>query len=260
MTEQRMPGGRLLGAVRVGDTVRRPAQPWTPAVHEVLRHLASVGFDGAPRVLGVDEQGREMLTHLDGETVGDRVPWPSWVRSAGTLRQVGGWLRRLHDATTSFTPSPDARWFAGKGWRPGLVIGHHDAGPHNAVWRNGRLVGFVDWDTAGPSSWEWDLAFAALCWVPLRGPETTAALGFTADDDPRERLHLLLDAYGHDGDRAAFGETVAARARMNAEVIRPLASGGDPAYAALLPVAVEYEAAARGVEALPADFWRRPPR
>lgn len=254
-----MPGGRVLGAVRVGDTVRRPAQPWTPAVHAVLRHLEAVGFAEAPRVLGVDEQGREVLSHLDGETVGDRVPWPSWARSTEALRQVGGWMRRLHDATTSFVPASDARWFSRQGWQPGLVVGHHDAGPHNAVWRDGRLVGFVDWDTAGPSSRERDLAFAALCWVPLRPPEVVATLGFTGDQR-RERLHLLLDAYGYDDDRAAFGAAVAARARMNAGVIRRLADGGDPVYQGLLPVAAEYDEAARGVTALPAAFWRAPDR
>jgi len=43
-------------------------------VHAVLRHLERAGFDGAPRVLGFDDRGREVLTFLDGNTVGDRVP------------------------------------------------------------------------------------------------------------------------------------------------------------------------------------------
>ena len=44
--------------VRVGDTVRRPQRATSPATHALLRHLADVGFDGAPRFLGVDEQAR----------------------------------------------------------------------------------------------------------------------------------------------------------------------------------------------------------
>jgi hypothetical protein len=44
MTEQRLPGGRSFGAVRAGDEVRRPAQPWTATVHSVLRHLEDAGF------------------------------------------------------------------------------------------------------------------------------------------------------------------------------------------------------------------------
>jgi hypothetical protein len=30
--------------VRIGDTVRRPAQPWTPEVHALLTHLQAVGL------------------------------------------------------------------------------------------------------------------------------------------------------------------------------------------------------------------------
>ena len=69
MTEERLEGGNVGGAVRVGDTVRRSAGPWTPAVHALLAHLEGTGFTGAPRPLGFDEQGREVLTFLEGESV-----------------------------------------------------------------------------------------------------------------------------------------------------------------------------------------------
>lgn len=257
MAEHRLGGGKTVGAVRVGDAIHRRSQPWTPAVHTVLRHLEAAGFDGAPRVLGFDERGREVLTHMPGETVGDRLPWPEWTRSEAALTQVGAWLRRLHDATVTFVPPEGATWFAGQMWRPGLVIGHHDAAPYNAVWRDGRVVGFFDWDTAGPSSREFDLAFAALTWVPLHARRVVEAQGFTAFDDRSRRLHMLLDAYGHDGDRSAFGATVAARARVNAAGIHRLAAGGDPVYVALLPMTADLEQAAREVEAQPLSFWHR---
>jgi hypothetical protein len=149
--ERTLVGGRTVGAVRVGESVRKPSQPWTPAVHAVLRHLESAGLDGAPRSGGVDEHGRQVLSFLTGETVGEQRPWPAWVWADATLAQVGAWLRRLHDVTTTFRPPEGAVWFAGQSWRPDLIIGHHDAAPYNAVWRDGRLVGFADWDTAGPS-------------------------------------------------------------------------------------------------------------
>jgi Phosphotransferase enzyme family len=250
-------GGRTTaGVVRIGDTVRRPVRPWTPAVHAVLRHLESVGFPGAPRVLGVDDHGREVLSWIDGETVGRRRPWPDWVRAESALVDVGAWLRRLHDATAGFVPGEDLTWFAGQSWRAGLVIGHHDAAPYNAVWRAGHLAGFVDWDTAGPSSRELDLAFAVLFWVPLLVPDS--AWPHTADppEDPARRLHLLLDAYRYDGDRVALGEAVAARARLNAAVVRRLAGSGDPVYAAIRRQADDLERSAAAVDALPASFWR----
>jgi len=53
VTEEPLRGGNMTGGVvRVGDTVRRPAAPWTPAVHALLDHLQAVGFRGAPRAHG----------------------------------------------------------------------------------------------------------------------------------------------------------------------------------------------------------------
>jgi hypothetical protein len=67
MSEEILPGGTLTGGVvRVGDTVRRPAGPWTPAVQALLRHLHDAGFPGGPRPLGLDERGREVLTFVPG--------------------------------------------------------------------------------------------------------------------------------------------------------------------------------------------------
>ncbi|WP_433077951.1 phosphotransferase [Dactylosporangium sp. CA-052675] len=249
-------GGRTTGAQRIGDTIRKPARPWTPAVHAVLAHLEAVGFEGAPRPRGLDEQGREVLTYLPGQTIGDVTPWAPWVFDDTTLDLVGAWLRGLHDATEGWVPPADAVWMSGVSWRPGLVIGHQDAGPYNAVWHEGR-IGFVDWEVTGPSSREFDIAFAALWWVPLHAEHVARAVGFTAFEDRARRLHRLLDAYGYEGDRRAFGVTVAARIRRNAEVLRRLAATGDPVFARNLPMTEDLETAARQVEALPESFWTR---
>jgi hypothetical protein len=32
----------------------RPMGPWSPAVHEYLRHLETAGFEGSPRVLDIE--------------------------------------------------------------------------------------------------------------------------------------------------------------------------------------------------------------
>jgi hypothetical protein len=259
----RSPAGRALaggrttpGVVRIGEEVHRPLRPWTRTVQEVLRHLERAGFDGAPRVLGFDDRGREVLTYLEGETVGDRLPWPPWIFSDEAIGQVGAWLRRLHDATADFVPPPDAVWFAAQSWRPGLVIGHHDAAPYNAVWRGGRLAGFVDWDTCGPSSPELDLAFSALMWVPLLAAGSAWPVPAGTVEDRARRLQLLLDGYGYTGERGAFAAAVASRARINADVTRRLAATGDPAYQAIRGQADDLDRSARAIEELPADFWQ----
>ena len=208
-----------------------------------------------------------MLSYLPGETIGDRMPWPAWASADSMLVQVGQWLRRLHDLTADFRPPADERWFIGSVMRPGLVVGHQDAAPYNAVVDGERLVGFCDWDIAGPSSREWDLAFSMLPWVPLAspspgpsdapGPSAAGGAGGPDAGERSRRSHLLLDAYGFEGDRQVFGSVVPQRARRQAGVIRRQAAAGDPACVALLPIAGLLESSAVVVEALPRDFWLR---
>ncbi|WP_281904124.1 phosphotransferase [Phytohabitans aurantiacus] len=254
MPEVALPGGRTDGAVLVDNVVRKRAHPSTPAVHALLRYLEEAGFEGAPRALGIDDQGRQMLSYLPGEAMGEQTSWPAWARTDSMLVQVGQWLRRLHDLTASFTPPADERWFIGTKMRPGLIIGHQDAAPHNAVVAGDKLVGFFDWDTAGPSPREFDLAFSALLWVPLTAPVREEEIA-----DRCRRLHVLLDAYGYDEDRHGLGPVVRERALRQAGVIRQMAEAGDPASIALIPIATILERSAAALATLPTDFWA-PPR
>ncbi|MGW3345785.1 hypothetical protein ACWDA3_20940 [Nonomuraea rubra] len=102
----RLGGGNDAGASRVGGTIRRPLREWTPSVHELLRHLESKGFEGAPRVLGVDAEGREVLTYLEGDTMGDAAVWPGWSRTDATLVQVAEWTRAFHEAVRELDDFP----------------------------------------------------------------------------------------------------------------------------------------------------------
>jgi len=275
MAEVPLSGGNTTGAVLIDGVIHKRASPWTPTVHALLWYLEEAGFPGAPRALGFDSSGREMLSYLPGETIGDRTPWPAWVSADSMLVQVGQWLRRLHDLTAGFRPPADERWFIGGVMRPGLIVGHQDAAPYNAVVDGERLVGFYDWDIAGPSSREWDLAFSMLPWIPLAspspspsdtpGPPDAASTGGLDAGEPdvggpdagerSRRFRLLLDAYGFEGDREVFGSVVPRRARRQAGVIRRAAAAGDPASIALLPIAGLLESSAVDVEALPRDFW-----
>ena len=63
------------GVVRKGATVRRRPAPGCAAVHAYLDHLGRAGFAYAPRFLGFDCHGREILTYLDGE-MGGRPLYP----------------------------------------------------------------------------------------------------------------------------------------------------------------------------------------
>ena len=65
-SEQPLTGGRMTrGLVRVGHTIRRPVHDRSAYVQAALLHLEAQAFDGAPRFLGVDAEGREILTFIE---------------------------------------------------------------------------------------------------------------------------------------------------------------------------------------------------
>lgn len=192
-----LPGGDVTqGVVRVGATVRRPVGAHSPLVHRVLRHLDAVGFDGAPRLLGRDERGREILTFVDGEVAGR--PWAAWVGDADRAVSVARLLRRLDDAMLSFgvadQPQPAAPEAAERPWAVPQFVGHRDITPENTVFRDGRAHALIDFDLAGATSRVLEFSNLVLWWGGWMPP---------ADRDPvfggvdvAERGRLLADAYG----------------------------------------------------------------
>lgn len=98
-------GGNISGAVRVGSTVRRRPGSWTPAVHTLLEYLAQHGFE-APRPLGTDDRGREVLSWIEGQAVpGWPDPFPEWIYSPECLAAAAHGLRRFHDLVEGFSPA-----------------------------------------------------------------------------------------------------------------------------------------------------------
>jgi Ser/Thr protein kinase RdoA (MazF antagonist) len=155
--------------VRVGDTVRRPQHAGSTGRHALLAHLEAVGFEGAPRFLGVDREGREVLSFVDGDV--PIRPYPSWALTDAALATVAELLGRYHAAVASFDPAP-YDWPVGGpvGSGPQLVC-HNDPNLDNVVFRSGRAVALIDFDLAGPAPRICDLAAAVRLWAPLRGDE-----------------------------------------------------------------------------------------
>ena len=188
-TELPLDGGNVNTVVRVGDTVRRSAGPWTPTVHALLRHVRAAGVTCLPEPAGIDEQGREVLSWLRGEVGG--WPIPAWVWAARTRAQAGAMLRAVHDATVDFHPT-DAVWRS-PAHEPAEVVCLNDVAPYNMVHGPTGLVGLIDVDMASPGPRVWDLAYLAyrICgWCEdMPAPD---------DATPKQRLRELMAAYGDD--------------------------------------------------------------
>lgn len=224
MAEERSLGGNLNDAVRVGDSVRRRAGPWTPAVHSLLRFLEREGFP-APRVVGVDEQGREILEYIEGEAhAGNPVPLPDSVFREDHMIGAARLLRRYHDIVARFRPPPDAAWRL-VGPEPHELICHNDWSPWNALFRDGRFALTVDWDLAGPGPRIWDVANAAYCWVPL----IAGATAVPGIHERARRLRVFCEAYGLE-DRSSLLGAVRDRIIYVGKFIVDQAKSGDPGF------------------------------
>ncbi|MFJ8164283.1 phosphotransferase [Streptomyces sp. NPDC096136] len=222
--------GSVTTVRRVGETIRRPAGAWTPAVHALLDHLESAGFTRAPRALGTDGAD-EVVSLLHGEPAFS--PWPPALRSTAGLRELGTWLREYHAAVRGFRPPADARWRAQEEqWRPGMTIRHGDLGPWNSIWNGDRLAGFIDWDFAAPGHALDDLAQLAWYAVPLRPDRQQHRAGITGDGVLRDRLDALCTAYG--ARPAAVLDALDGLQAREAERIERLGGRGEEPWAAFL--------------------------
>jgi hypothetical protein len=219
-------GGGLTAAERVGSTVHRATGPWTPAVHALLRHLEQVGFE-APRVLGIDQEGREVLAYVAGQ--GGVDPYPARLWDDAVLAQVGRLIRRYHDATAAFVPPPGASWQSLVGApRESEVVCHNDLSPANTIYGEQGPRTFVDWDLAAPGPRQWDLAYAAYRFVPLYPDDGCERLGIPVM--PRgTRIRILCDAYGLGGDRKLL-DVVEARILSLYDTARERGEAGEPGW------------------------------
>jgi Ser/Thr protein kinase RdoA (MazF antagonist) len=243
--EEILRGGNTTVVVRVGDTVRRHTGHWTPAVHALLAHLSSVGFGDAPTVLGIDDQGREILPFLVGEvgTFEQGHLLSPWFRTAEACMAIGDWLRRFHDAQRGFTPDPALPWriVPGRALTAGEVVVHHDAAPYNTIRRPDGGLTVIDWDFCAPGDPVEDLAFSAWQWIPLWANNAAVSAGNDeAGTVPHAatRVAALADGYDASPDQ---------RSRLLGMCVRQMAKHADdveamavydPAFARLVEMGV----------------------
>lgn len=204
--------GNVGGAWRIGDTVHRATGPWTSAVHALLDYLAS-WIDCVPRVLGFDDEGREVLSYLPGVVYGH--DGDETLLTAPQLVALVSWTRTFHDAVAEFShPGP---WRGDAPAQP-TIIGHNDIAPYNACFAGDRLVGVFDWDMAGPTTPLDELAWIAWNAVPLCRP--------TDPDEAASRVELIAGTYGGVAPRDIL-DAVPRRMQRTLDWIPAAAAAGD---------------------------------
>ena len=189
--------GVTQGIVRIGDTVRRPLRPFSLTVQAYLAHLRDAGFAGAPLPLGVDGQGREILSFVPGDV--PLYPLPPAIAGDDVLAALAGLIRALHEASAGWVPPPGAVWggtpaSTGHITEHAELVSHRDYAPGTVVFRGGRPAALIDFDLAKPTTRLYDIVNALWYWAPLRDPrDRSPAL---ADADIPHRVAVFADAYG----------------------------------------------------------------
>lgn len=181
--------------VRLGNTVHRPTNWWTPAVHDLLNYLEKVNFPYSPRVLGFDDQGREVLSFIEGDSGKDG--WFSILSDEG-LGNFAKLLRSYHDAVADYRPPENAIWaYSPNTLKPGEIMCHGDFGPWNIAWDGDKPVGILDWDFVLPAKPDYDIFYALEYSAPFRDDEETLKWHhFPTVPDRKHRIQVFLQSYG----------------------------------------------------------------
>jgi hypothetical protein len=191
--------GRTSGVVRKGGMVHKQSAPWSGSVDAMLEHLAEHGFAHAPRALGRDEAGQQVLSWIDGTVPGGLEIGSAWTPQSlaePAVISAARLLRELHDALVGFDP-PDPVWMYHGRCRlsAGQIVGHGDIGPWNTVYRDGMPVAFIDFDGAGPTHPVIEAAHAAWAFVPIVPGKARHRFGLD-HLDPVNRLQAFAQSYG----------------------------------------------------------------
>jgi len=238
-------GGNVnAGVVRVGNTVRRAIGPNSGNVHKLLEQLDRRGYGHAPRFLGIDASGREILSYMAGSAT---MPDTLWTNDAALVEAVG-MLRQFHDATKDLDFVPDGNWaYTYPVADRNDVICHNDFAPYNMIFRDGLPIAIIDFDLAGPGPHLRDLAYLAYWFAPLSfSSEDLAEHAARELASGSPRLKLLCSVYDTN-DHAALLDMVA-------EVLEHM---GDEAAAEKM---VGRDAAVRLRDGGHFEHWRREAR
>jgi hypothetical protein len=219
--------------VRQGPHVLRPSNPHTPTIHAFLHHLRSAGFEAASFPIGVDPDGRERLEYIEGDVA--YPPYPAWAQTDLALASAAALVRRLHDASATFVPPPDATWSSEMADpEGGPLICHNDVCLENLVYRNQVAVGLLDFDFAAPGHRLYDLAQFARMNVPLESDDDAVLLGRTPPFDPSRRLRIVADAYGLPPGRGEFLDVLAEGIRRGGQFLQRRLDEGNEAFIAMV--------------------------
>ncbi|MDP5273587.1 phosphotransferase [Chengkuizengella axinellae] len=231
--EEKLSGGNVSKVYRAGDTVRREVKTDSTKIHQLLKHLENKGFSYAPKFLGIDDKGREVLSFIEGEA--GNYPLRKYMWSNKTLIEIAKILRSYHEAVSDFPIT--GQWKSIDNTPHNLeVVCHNDFAIYNIIFNHEKPVGIIDFDFAGPGPRLWDIAYTLYTCVPLSRlyhTETGEAVYYNSSKDAeriKQRVKLFFDSYGMEGIEENFLKMVLQRLEGVCMTMKRKASEGDMAF------------------------------
>ncbi|MFD2680296.1 phosphotransferase [Bacillus seohaeanensis] len=231
--EEMLTGGNVSNVYRSGDTVRRELKSDSTKIHKLLKHLENKGFSYAPKFLGIDEKGREVLSFIEGEA--GNYPLKEYMWSNEALKEIAKILRHYHDAVSDFPLSDE--------WKPIdntpnniEVVCHNDSALYNIIFNHEKPVGIIDFDIAAPGPRLWDIAYTLYTCVPLSRiyhTETGEVVYYSPSHDVdriKQRVKMFFEFYGIEGMEEDYLEMVLLRLEGLCKYMKRKASEGDNAF------------------------------
>ena len=176
--------------LRRGDTVVRPAGPWTKHIHAFMQYLYAQGLP-VPRVLPNTDASLDVVRFVSGEQI-----HPGKWSDAGLIA-IAQLLRRLHDAGANFVPAKGAtwqKWYLREIGTPS-TIGHGDFAPWNIITKGEMPLALIDWEFAGPIDPMVELGRAMWLFVQLHDDDIAQMHGLPCAKKRAAQLRLMADAY-----------------------------------------------------------------
>ncbi|KGP91814.1 aminoglycoside phosphotransferase [Pontibacillus chungwhensis BH030062] len=231
--EEELTGGNVTMVYRSGDSVRREIKSGSKRIHDLLLHLEKKNFKAAPEFLGINEEGREVLSYIDG--VAGNYPLKKYMWSNEALKDIAKMLRRYHDSVSDFPITND--------WEPidntpnkFEVVCHNDFAIYNIIFNHEKPVGIIDFDLAAPGPRLWDIAYTLYTCVPLSRlyhNEEGEAVYYNPTRDAayiKQRVKTFFECYGMKGIEEGYLEMVMLRLEGLCKTMKRKASEGDPAF------------------------------
>ncbi|MBX4148611.1 phosphotransferase [Paenibacillus sp. FSL W7-1279] len=225
-------GGNVSKVYRSGDTVRRELKPDSYKINKLLKHLENKGFSYAPKFLGIDEKGREILSFIEGEA--GNYPLKEYMWSDEVLIEIAKMLRFYHDSVSDF--SFDESWKSIDNTPLQFeVLCHNDFAIYNIIFNQEKPIGIIDFDVAGPGPRLWDIAYTLYTCVPLSRcylSETGEIIYYNSLQHAnriKQRVKLFFESYG-EGKEEDYLEMVLLRLEGLCKTIIRKGSEGDIAF------------------------------